>query len=140
MPLYLKMSQRQQTVRGSLLVQTEELKPTSSTSYVCTQRTETGPRVWTIISLISMTLLQIFATVCACMHACITDQSDSVLWPQHSKHGLKMFLEVTQTEIISTVSACLKEQLCLQHLNVDIQHSRAVIFINPKFNLSSEYI
>lgn len=33
------------------------------------------------------------ATVCVC--ACVTDQSDGVLRPQHSEHGLKMFLEVT---------------------------------------------
>lgn len=36
------------------------------------------------------------AAVCVLVFVlCVTDQSDGVLRPQHSEHGLKMFLEVT---------------------------------------------
>lgn len=41
---------------------------------------------------------------CACACVCVTDQSDGVLWPQHSEHGLKMFLEVTWIERIQMSS------------------------------------
>lgn len=48
---------------------------------------------WSIISLIMTCCSCVCVRVCVCV--CVTNQSDGVLWPQHSEHGLKMFLEVT---------------------------------------------
>ncbi len=39
-----------------------------------------------------------------CVFVRVTDQSDGVLRPQHSEHGLKMFLEVTWIVKIATSS------------------------------------
>lgn len=66
-----------------------------------------------------------------------TDQSDGVLRPQHSEHGLKMFLEVTWTHRVSAsthlVSVYFRCGILSRHLLLPIMPKSYVATFQDTF-------